>query len=159
MKSFIRIIAIMLALTATIALVSCGKNNDDGKLPDGTTIVDDVPPSGEKPMAPGASYVYSRGKLTLASDPVMEDGKLVIYFNEMIDYKDPTECLIGVLRSFSGETIPATVDLEAHPDMKLEDGNYIGLTLVPEKEIESGTCKISVSIGTYVVETFELVID
>lgn len=165
MKKIISLFLTLMLVACVIALVSCDKEKDGGfkidesKLPEGTVVLDDVPPSGEKPLAPGASLPLARGSLTLAKDAVLEDGKLVLYFNEALNCYEFTECYIGVIKTFEGDSIPATLDFESHTDMALEDGGYRGVTLVPKEELSKGECKISVTIGSYVVETFDFVIE
>ena len=156
-----KIIAILTVLTLiTLSMISCGEGNntpaaDPSKLPDDIPIIDTTPSGNEKPVAPGSSYVYSRGSLTLAKDAVYENGKLVLYFNEALDYNKALTCYIGLQSAYDAESVKAFPDTDAYPDMTLEDGGFNGIALVPAEPITAGTYNVIVSIGTYVVENFE----
>ena len=91
-----KIIASLLLISVIAALavstISCKKDEKIGvtlkqKDFDDVTIIDEDETHSDKPvMAPGSSIVYSRGSLTLAKDPVYENGKFVLYFNEAFQY-------------------------------------------------------------------------
>lgn len=164
-----KIIASLLLISVIAALavstISCKKDEKIGvtlkqKDFDDVTIIDEDETHSDKPvMAPGSSIVYSRGSLTLAKDPVYENGKFVLYFNEALQYDQKTECYIGLSSFFEADSVKATPDMETNPDMKTEDGAFTGAVLIPEDAIVPGSYTVAISIGTYALESFELTIE
>ena len=161
-------LALLLAATLICAMIftltSCKEEptsittSDGEEIPIIDTDTDENAPA-PAPAAPGSSYSYARSSLTLSGDPVFSDGKLTLNFNEAAIYSESTECYIGVQSIFEAESIKATPDMTAAVDMYTGDGAYTGIVLVPSSEILPGTYNFVVSIGTYVVETFEYTVE
>ena len=144
------ILAVILVSALALTITSCNKTPTTIISDDGTEIP--IIPDDEitkDPHAPGSVPVYSREKLTLAKDPVFEDGKLVLYFNETLSYTENSECDISIISDFAADSIA---------DMDSGDGAFTGIALTPSSEIDAGTYSFSVLIGTYIVETFDLTI-
>ena len=162
MKKIISAILVVLMISALVlALSSCKKEPDSITFDDGTVVPiipeDEIDPATVPPaQAPGSSYMYIRGSLTLAKDPVIEDGMLVLYFNETLNYTENSDCYIGVQTPEEADSIAATPVIGAYPDMAV-DGGYCGIALRPSADLfpAYGTYTITVSIDASVVESFE----
>lgn len=159
-----KIIALLLiaSVLVTVALCASSCNKEDDKIitPDGEeiTIIDDSEidkPSG----APGSEFVIPRTNLTLAKDAEIKNGALVLYFNEEASLTGREECYIGILSDFEAYSVKASADIETYADMKTANDTYKGVALVPAEALEKGACRISITVGSYIVETFEFTVE
>lgn len=150
-----KIVAVLLALLLLggmmFAAVSCAKDGD-GDEQDGeeTTAQTNAVP------APGSTQYVVQEPLTLSSDAEYTDGKLVLHFNESIGYSGEEECFIGLVSELSAESIAAKPDMEASAGMQNDDRTYSGVVLIPGDEIIPGDYSVSVTVGDYIVERFDL---
>ncbi len=157
-------IAILLALS-TIALAACSSSNEE-ELDTTESSVESEAHETETETTetnpdipvPDDVEIIDFEELTLAKDPVYENGTLVLYFNETdVWYDDNTEANIGLIAEDEAFTVKADIDFESYPDMKLDDKNHCGIALKPVFEIDPGEYRFSVSFDEYKLDfTFEV---
>ena len=164
MKKYLALILAAVILCAMIfSVTSCKKEPTSITTPEGEEIplVDtgDIENTDMEHSAPGSSYTYIRSNLSLDREPVYADGKLTLNFTETLQYQEYTECYIGLRSVYEAVSVPAKTDMDAAVDMYNGDGAYTGIVLVPETPIDAGTYTVIVSIGTYIVDSFELTVE
>lgn len=158
MKKYIILALIISALT--LSACSTSDTESESSSDTDTTIESVTETETETAPKPTNEEVISFSELTLSADPVYENGLLVLRFNsENVRYDADTSCSIGVIAADEAYSIKAKPDLEAYPDMLVSDGAYNGIALVPSEELETGSFKFSITIGEYIVSSFEMTIE
>lgn len=156
MKKYIIIALLLSALT----LVGCSSSGVESEGESETQIESVTETESETAPKPTNEEVISFSELTLSADPVYENGLLVLWFNsENVSYDADTSCSIGVIATDEAYSIKATPDLTTYPDMLVSDGEYKGIALTPSEELDSGSFKFSITIGEYIVSSFEMTIE
>ena len=163
MKKITALILTFLMISSLAAALSSCEKNGTVKLEDGEEITvipkDEIAESGEPAQAPGSSFLYERKKLTLAKDPVYENGMIVLYFIEETKYSEDTDCYMSAYHDYEADCFMANPSPDAYPDMKTESGSYKGVALVPKEAIPAGKYNFMIELGSYVVDAFDLTID
>lgn len=153
-------IALILAISA-LTLASCSSGDSDSVETDEQNVesVEEVETEPEveesKPSIPVPEEVeiIEFEILSLAKDPVYEDGTLVLYFNENdVWYDENTVANIGVVADDEAYTVKAEIDFDSYPDMTIDERNHCGIALKPVFDIDPGEYRFSVSFDEYKVE-------
>lgn len=156
MKKYI-IIALLLS---SLTLVGCSSSDGESESESENLTESVTETDSETISKPTNEEVINFSELTLSSDPVYENGRLVLWFNsEDVSYDADTVCSIGVIATDEAYSIKATPDIEAYPDMFVSDGNYKGIALAPSEELEAGSFKFSITVGEYIVSSFDMSIE
>ena len=146
-------------LLASLILTGCSSAGDEtiAETESETLAVSET--ESETAPKPTNEEVIDFQKLYLSADPVYENGLLVLYFtSENVAYAADTKCSIGVIAAEEAYSIKSSPDFEAYPDMLVSDGRYKGIALRPSEELESGSFKFSITIGEYIVDSFDMTI-
>lgn len=156
------ILALILALAATLVFTLTACNNDntpdvpDTSISEGTDPAETTPPAATGSVEEG---FYGYTTLTLAKDPFIDsEGRLVLYFNENILCTPTTKAYIGMKTYGAADSILSTPDMEAYPDMFNGNSCY-GVALVPEYEMDTGSYTFSVTIGNMYIVEFEFTVE
>ena len=160
MKKYV-VLALIIALSATLVFTLTGCNNDTTPDTPDTTVQETTPNETEAPevAAPTEEGFYGYTTLTLAKDPVVDsEGRLVLYFNENILCTATTKAYIGMKTYGAADSILSTPDMNAYPDM-FSDNKCYGVALVPEYEMDKGSYKFSVTIGNMYIVEFEYTVE
>ena len=162
MKKYIAFIlaALMLAMTAC----SSGESEEtaaETDAPAAEEIVPEVPEETEeeteekvKHERPEEVEVIDYSKLELEKDPVYDRaaGLLVLYFTDHeIVYPADAKCSIGLISDEEAVSITGTPDMEAYPDMFIDNDEFCGIAIKVTEEIPAGEYFVSVTFDTYIV--------
>ena len=112
-------------------------------------------PKNERPEEDVEVITYST--LELEKDPVYDRaaGLLVLYFTDHeIVYPADAKCSVGLISSEEAISISGTPDMEAYPDMFIDNDDFCGVAIRVAEEIPAGDYLISVTFDTYIV-TFD----
>ncbi len=169
MKKFIALLLVFAALTMT----ACSSEPEE-TIEDTDAVTEDTTPAetenteDTEDTAPATEYVRPADEeyvdyrnVHLASDPVYNAADLTmeLYFEDFeIWYPENAECYVAYISDLAANSIPSVPDLNANPDMKLENGDYCGVTLKLDEAIPSGEYEIMVSFHTYTC-SFDMTID
>ncbi|MBQ7930393.1 MAG: hypothetical protein IJ334_05185 [Clostridia bacterium] len=165
MKKFIALMLVFASLT----LSACSSSEaEDSETNDTIAAAEDTAPAETEETAPETEYVRPADEeyvdyrnVHLASDPVYSaaDKTLVLYFEDFdIWYPEDAACDVAYISDTAANTIPAVADLSAHPDMKLDNGDYSGVTLKLDEALPTGSFEIMVSFHTYTC-SFEMTVE
>ena len=152
-----RYIALLLAFAA-LSLQACSASNEDETkaIENETEIATEDETKAEtapQVLKPEEVEFTAFEELTLAKDPVYENGMMVLYFNESdVMYNENTNANIGVVATDEAYTVKAEIDFDSFPDMKVDESNYCGIALKPSFEIDPGEYRISITFDEYKVE-------
>lgn len=154
-----KIFALMLALAA-LTMTACSSEDTTDPSTDANDPSSNLTESEtDVETEPAQEVVYSHTTVELAKDPVYENGMLVLYFTQNnLWYTENSAYRIGVVTPMAINTVNATPDFDAYPDMKTADGNYCGIALKPETEFTPGSYKFNISFGQYNV-VFDMTIN
>ena len=162
MKKYIAFIlaALMLAMTAC----SSGESEEtaaETDAPAAEEIVPEVPEETEeeteekvKHERPEEVEVIDYDTLRLEKDPVYDRaaGLLVLYFTDHeIVYPADAKCSIGLISDEEAASITGTPDMEAYPDMFIDNDDFCGIAIKVSEEIPAGEYFVSVTFDTYIV--------
>lgn len=163
MKKYIAFIlaVLMLAMTAC----SSGEAEEtaaDTEAPAAEEVVPEVPEEAEeeteeekvKHERPADVEVIDYSTLELEKDPVYDRaaGLLVLYFTDHeIVYPADTKCSIGLISDEEAVSITGTPDMEAYPDMFIDNDDFCGIAIKVSEEIPAGDYFVSVTFDTYIV--------
>lgn len=168
MKNLKKYIALLLVF-ASLSLSACSSAPAEDSAEDTAaeeTVLDTAPETEE--TEPETKYVRPENEeyveyknVHLASDPVYDkaNSMMVLYFEDKeIWYPADSECYVAYISDTAANSILSAPDLEAYPDMLLENGDYCGVALKMEDEIPAGSYEIAVSFGTYTC-SFEMTVE
>lgn len=159
MKKYIAFIlaALMLAMTAC----SSGESEETAAETDAPAAEEIVPEETEeeaeekvKHERPEEVEVIDYDTLELEKDPVYDRaaGLLVLYFTDHeIVYPADAKCSIGLISDEEAVSITGTPDMEAYPDMFIDNDDFCGIAIKVSEEIPAGDYFVSVTFDTYIV--------
>lgn len=102
---------------------------------------------------PVSEEVITYTSLELEKDPVYdrEAGLFVLYFTDHeILYDSDAKCYIGLLSDAEAVSIAGTPDMEAYPDIIIDEDDFCGIAIRVNEEIPAGEYYVSVTFGSYI---------
>ncbi|MBE6542088.1 MAG: hypothetical protein E7672_06535 [Ruminococcaceae bacterium] len=162
MKKYL-IIALLLA---SLILTGCNtssnnesENDQSGESNDNVEVNNDSSSESKSDANLSDEDIIDFSKVSVQGTPVYENGLIVIYFTrENVSYTADSACSVGVISDLEAYSIKATPDLTAYPDMLVSEGKYKGIALRPSEDLDSGSFKFSITVGEYIIDTFEMTI-
>lgn len=92
--------------------------------------------------------------LKLEKDPVYDRaaGLFVLYFTDHeIVYSADAKCSIGLISDEEAISVTGTPDMEAYPDMFIDEDDFCGVAIRVAEEIAAGDYLVSVTFASYIV--------
>ncbi len=162
MKKYIAFLlaALMLAMT------SCSSGEaeeaaEETEAPAAAETVETVPEETEeeteekvKHERPEDVEVIDYTTLELEKDPVYDRaaGLLILYFTDHeIVYPADAKCSIGLISDEEAVSVTGTPDMNAYPDMFIDNDDFCGVAIKVAEEIPAGDYFVSVTFDTYIV--------
>ncbi len=92
--------------------------------------------------------------LELEKDPVYDRaaGLFALYFTDHeLLYAEDVKCSVGLISEEEAVSISGTPDMEAYPDMFVDNDDFCGVAIKVSEEIPAGDYFISVTFDDYIV--------
>ncbi|MBQ2277639.1 MAG: hypothetical protein II333_03640 [Clostridia bacterium] len=92
--------------------------------------------------------------LELEKDPVYDRaaGLFALYFTDHeLLYPADAKCSVGLISDEEAISVSGTPDMEAYPDMFIDDDDFCGIAIKVNEEIPAGDYFVSVTFDRYIV--------
>lgn len=108
----------------------------------------------EKHERPEEVEVIEYKTLELEKDPVYDRaaGLFALYFTDHeLLYPADAKCSVGLISDEEAVSVSGTPDMEAYPDMFIDNDDFCGIAIKVAEEIPAGDYFISVTFDRYIV--------
>lgn len=159
MKKYIALI--LAAMLLTLPSCSSEENEEDGteetivSETESEPVIEETEPETEEETVferPDDEEVITYTSLELEKDPVYDRsaGLFVLYFTDHeVWYKEDAKCYIGLVSDSEAASVTGKPDMEAYPDMIIDEDDFCGIAIRVDEEIPAGEYFVSVTFENY----------